>query len=656
MIKIVNIDYKGNDIYAMHPDGTISSYSFGDLEFPYAYFEEKPPSDGLIVSAVKKRIKVLRQSGIEEKDMWKVEVRQPFAIKRLASEAKGLTTEADIIYLERRLGADGIIEWARGDNYAYVDIEADKKGITLIGVIAYIGGKWNDYVYFTTPEEFLKYLKDNKISMLIAWNGYGYDFKVLDKYLKKDLYYSLILKIDAMDLHSRFAPRRTGAALNVVAKNLGIGEKLEYNFSTGDFEGLKAYNKQDILLMKNIVEIEGLLDLAYELSELTGLPPTKLHQSWIVENIIMKNKDKYGVYLETNKWGDNDFEYSGAYVLTAEVGLYENVAVLDINSLYPNIIVNNDWDGEGKDVYKLIQSMIGEFITKKNEYRAKYKQTGDVKDKIKSDTYKILANGSYGLFGLRNWRYANRDIAEFITTKGRETLQRLKATIENYGFNVIYGDTDSIFVQIPYSGVDNLVAAVNRRIYPYEVKLDKYFNRVIFVGSTGSIKKRYAGITPEGKIEIAGLEAVRNDWCDYAKEIQKEALKIILTVKKDEIFNKVNAFMYSVIKDMKNKKIDISKLLFVKSVDMEKEYKVETRQLKALKQMDIDSDLDVKFVEFWIGRGNKVIVKSDKVTPDMIDWNYYIEKQVKPIFERLINSLYNLKYKTVSNLDYGVKE
>ena len=60
---------------------------------------------------------------------------------------------------------------------------------------------------------------------------------------------------------------------------------------------------------------------------------------------------------------------------------------------------------------------------------------------------KNLINGCYGLFGSEGFRYADYRVTELTTAFGRETLVHMEQIAkEVYGFDIIYGDTDSIFV------------------------------------------------------------------------------------------------------------------------------------------------------------------------------------------------------------------
>ena len=60
---------------------------------------------------------------------------------------------------------------------------------------------------------------------------------------------------------------------------------------------------------------------------------------------------------------------------------------------------------------------------------------------------KNLINGRYGLFGSEFFPYSDYRVAELTTAYGRRTLQYMQYIAKKvYDFEIIYGDTDSIFV------------------------------------------------------------------------------------------------------------------------------------------------------------------------------------------------------------------
>jgi len=143
-------------------------------------------------------------------------------------------------------------------------------------------------------------------------------------------------------------------------------------------------------------------------------------------------------------------------------------------------------------------------------------------------------------------RFHNPALANAITGLGRELLLWSKEWFENAGFKVLYGDTDSLFVD---SGSDDgvqareqgvkLAVALNDELSRYvskrwnvtsrlELEFEKLYLQLFLPKvrrGSGGARKRYAGLLDRGdadNIEFVGMEVVRRDWTDLAKQVQRE--------------------------------------------------------------------------------------------------------------------------------------
>ena len=136
----------------------------------------------------------------------------------------------------------------------------------------------------------------------------------------------------------------------------------------------------------------------------------------------------------------------------------------------------------------------------------------------------------YGCLGFQSSRFHAKAIAALITRTGRETLLRTKDIAENkLGFNVIYGDTDSIMINTGTSQLKDaldmgkkLKIEVNQLYKCLEIEIDGVFKSLLLLK-----KKKYASLkiedfNGEGKKvvkEMKGLDMVRRDWCNLSKTV-----------------------------------------------------------------------------------------------------------------------------------------
>jgi DNA polymerase elongation subunit (family B) len=132
---------------------------------------------------------------------------------------------------------------------------------------------------------------------------------------------------------------------------------------------------------------------------------------------------------------------------------------------------------------------------------------------VKQLALKILINSGYGVFGNRLFKYYDPRVAELITAYGRYTLSKMHETATAMGFEVVYGDTDSLFLN--YINSNNTAEAISKfkqectRQLGIEVEHVKTYQTAIISDK----KKHYIGWTSiQGKEpDIVGMEGDKND-------------------------------------------------------------------------------------------------------------------------------------------------
>ena len=280
--------------------------------------------------------------------------------------------------------------------------------------------------------------------------------------------------------------------------------------------------------------------------------------------------------------------YAGGLVLDPKVGYYNNfVLILDFNSLYPTIMrefnicfttINlrdpklqsdeNDADDESLPPIPPSDSAPGILpteITKLVESRREVKKllqqpnlSPDLKVQydIKQKALKLTANSMYGCLGFSHSRFYAKPLAALITFKGREILMATKLLVEGLGFEVIYGDTDSIMIHTKCNDYDQAIkislqvqAAVNGQYKYLEIDCDGVLRSMLLLK-----KKKYAALVvsknKKGQVtyskELKGLDIVRRDWSIIAKKSGEKVVDEILSVEiksPDVIVDNIHAYL-----------------------------------------------------------------------------------------------------------------
>ena len=326
-----------------------------------------------------------------------------------------------------------------------------------------------------------------------------------------------------------------------------------------DKAGLATYNLEDCRLVLDIFEAADLVGFAMERQALTGLAMERQGGSTAAfDNLYLPRLHRKG-YVAPEIGARGEFVASpGGWVMDSEPGLYENVLVLDFKSLYPSIIRTFAIDplglaAPGEDPIPgfegasfarsehILPGLIASLWAARDEAKRR-------KDAARSRAIKILMNSFYGVLGSAGCRFFDPRLASSITLRGHAIIQRSQAWIEERGLQVIYGDTDSLFVLVGPERAEaamEIGAELARELNDYwretlardyridsrlELEFETLYRRFLMPtirGSDKGSKKRYAGMTGgggEAELVIKGLEAVRTDWTPLARRLQRELL------------------------------------------------------------------------------------------------------------------------------------
>lgn len=325
---------------------------------------------------------------------------------------------------------------------------------------------------------------------------------------------------------------------------------------------LARYNLEDCRLVWDIFTQEKLLEYAAQRSRLTGLELDRYGGSVAaLDYLYLPRLHRQGFVAPSPGQARNTAISPGGYVMDSVPGIHDHVAVLDFKSLYPSIIRTFHVDPlalvcgpreadsvpgfEGAQ-FSRQQHILPELIESLWSARDQAKKDGK---KEVSQAIKIIMNSFYGVLGTSGCRFLDSRLVSSITRRGHQIILDSKAQLESLGYQVIYGDTDSVFVLIGTGGgtsardvagsqaiAAELASSLNRwwrdRLQnelgltsflemEFETLFERFFMPTIRGADTGS-KKRYAGLLPGGKIVFKGLESVRSDWSPLAREFQKE--------------------------------------------------------------------------------------------------------------------------------------
>jgi hypothetical protein len=251
--------------------------------------------------------------------------------------------------------------------------------------------------------------------------------------------------------------------------------------------------------------------------------------------------------------------YIGGWVMEPVPGEYRNVMVFDITSLYPTIMVNNNISFETVDCiccadnpYALVPDyifdtktdrhictkytgiltrQISEYMSKRIEYKQRAKELLNINKEqareceVLSNAYKILINSAYGQLGHKYSKYENVKAAELVTRYGRYTIKQcIRIAREKFGWDVIYGDTDSIFINNCYKISRDAIKSfkdICKSQLNVIIDFDKVYNKLLVTGS-----KNYTGVIRDNnRLIVKGLAGKKSDRCLWVRNAFKQMLE-----------------------------------------------------------------------------------------------------------------------------------
>ncbi|MGD0160012.1 MAG: DNA polymerase domain-containing protein [Candidatus Bathyarchaeia archaeon] len=431
-------------------------------------------------------------------------------------------------------------------------------------------------------------------------------------------------------------------------------------------ESLKQFSMDNTRCIMEITE--AILDFAMQLSSLVSLPLDHVGTAaagFRVEWFLIKHTHKLGELIPRRV--EQPYRpYAGGLVLKPKPGLHENIAVLDFKSMYPNIMiaynlspdtyvppkepeppggvytapeVDHKFRKEPPGFYKEVLSYL---IRVRDEVRTEMKKLkpDSVEHRVldaRQKAVKVIANASYGYAGWTGARWYMKPVAEAAAAWGRHTILTAIQMAEKDDLKVVYGDTDSIFIENDPTRIEKLTRDVGKKL-GLEIKPDKIYTRIFFTEA----KKRYAGLLPDGKLDIVGMEVVRGDWAGIAKTVQEKVLEIVL---KDDSPKKAVDFVQQFIYELQQKRVPYRDLVIWKTLTKPaEEYEVRASHVEAAKM------LRAKGWELGVGDKIGYVVIGGKgrlyerVKPynlasiDDVDMEYYVSKQVVPAAARILES------------------
>ncbi|WP_439025854.1 DNA-directed DNA polymerase [Haloarchaeobius sp. DT45] len=383
---------------------------------------------------------------------------------------------------------------------------------------------------------------------------------------------------------------------------LDVGKE-RYTGDIGDLweqdpETLLEYNLRDVEIC---VELDRKQDIVAFWDEVRTFVGCKLEDAPTAGDAV----DMYVLHKVHGSWalpskGKQESEdYEGGAVFDPITGVKEMVTVLDLKSLYPMCMVTinaspetkvdpDSFDGPTyrapngthfrKDEDGMIREMVDELLGErehKKSLRNEHEPGSEDYERYDQQqaAVKVIMNSLYGVLGWDRFRLYDKEMGAAVTATGRDVIQFTEKAANEIGYEVAYGDTDSVMLEL---GTDVSVEEAIEQSFEieehinasydqfareelnvdidggeehrFQIEFEKLYRRFFQAGK----KKRYAGhiVWKEGKdvddIDITGFEYKRSDIAAITKEVQHHVIdQIVRGASEDDI----TEYLHDVIED-----------------------------------------------------------------------------------------------------------
>ena len=470
-----------------------------------------------------------------------------------------------------------------------------------------------------------------------------------------------------------FSHKYTDFSLNSVSKALLNESKLDYGVELDQLTNYQlasyCYNDARITYKLTSFNNDLLMNLLVVISRIARMPIDDIARmgvsQWIRSLLYYEHRQRNALIprreeLDSKSQGVmndaviKDKKYRGGLVVEPTEGIHFNVTVMDFASLYPSIIKVRNLSYETvRCVHEecksnkipdtnhwvctkyngLTSMLIGSLRDLRvNYYKSLAKKAKTVEQKeqytVVSQALKVILNASYGVMGAEIFPLYFLPAAEATTAVGRYIIMETIKKCKENGVEVLYGDTDSLFVKNPTAEQIHKVIEDTKTEQGVDLEIDKEYRYVVLSGR----KKNYLGVTKEGKVDVKGLTGKKSHTPPFIRTLFFEVLNVLSEVQTAQDFENAKKQISQKISEcaikVKEKKIPISELAFnVMISKAPSEYdKTIPQHIRAAKLLEQQREIKRGDIISYVKILNKPGVKPvEMARPDEIDSEKYME-------------------------------
>ena len=491
-------------------------------------------------------------------------------------------------------------------------------------------------------ERFAQTVIEDDPDIITGYNIGGYDFPLLDERAKATGVGPLGLGRDRSEprdsadrlwrihgrvvadawwwVHRELRPKQE--SLQFVARTLLGDSKLDVDRRAireeweKDPNRVMEYCEHDAELALRVLERLRIVDRGADMATVAHLPLEEGlngRTSQYVDALLIPAADARQVGVPTTHRTQREAAIEGGYVHSIRPGIYGWVTVLDFKSMYPSIIISRNicfttLSPEGTTISPsgarfvapevrrgIIPEILKGLLADRDRFRSLGRNAATPELRQYYDglqnAVKVLMNSFYGVLASSFYRFTDKAIGSAITAFAREAITSIISALEHEGHEVVYSDTDSVFVRSPtptLEGAKQFGETLAKRFSRENVTFE--FQAVYESFFSHGVKKRYVGrqVWPREEVVIRGYETRRTDAFDYQSAALLEIFDRVLQGDTEGVKRRATELVQAVL----DRKVPPEQLVIARAVRAEGEYNQATREslpfLRVYRQLEAE--------------------------------------------------------------------
>jgi DNA polymerase I len=158
---------------------------------------------------------------------------------------------------------------------------------------------------------------------------------------------------------------------------------------------------------------------------------------------------------------------------------------------------------------------------------------------------KVILNASYGVFGAESFDLYCPPVAEATAAVGRHSITQILNYCRQVNIEVLYGDTDSLFLKNPTKEQIEEVTRFTEHELHMGIDVDKTYRYAVF----SSRKKNYLGVLEDGSVDVKGLTGKKKHIPLFIKDAFNQMKERLAQVKTPADFEKAKKDIANIVRE-----------------------------------------------------------------------------------------------------------